>query len=267
MNRLLKKRVLEIRILAVLLPLLWAWNANGVEVTGIAEYGNDFSSAVSAIGGAPAVLQIDRPCTAGRNVSVPDTLKVSVLENGFIEHGPNALIFNGPLEAGEGRIFNGTGPVKINRNPVIRLEWFGLDPSKSASENGVAIKKAMSSIPEHGGCKVMLNRKGNYHTGATLELTVGNVHIEFGPGVAFTVHGRNGLYIHGKDAGNRIADISVKNFVMDGMGKTHHGILAMYSDRLTLEGCRTWNNGADGIFIGGNESLTAKWGRAELLGS
>ncbi|PKN64684.1 MAG: hypothetical protein CVU57_13945 [Deltaproteobacteria bacterium HGW-Deltaproteobacteria-15] len=258
MIRMLKKRILEIWIVAILLPLLWAGNGSGVEITGIGEYGNDFNSAVSEIGGAPTVLQVDRPCMSDRNVFVPDTLKVVVLKNGFIDHGPNTLIFNGPLEAGEGRIFHGTGPVQINRNPIIRLEWFGVEPSKSAEENGEAFKKGMNSIPGPGGCKVTLNRKGNYHTAATLELTVGNVDIEFGPGVAFTVHGRNGLYIHGKDAGNRIADISVKNFLMDGMGKTHHGILAMYSDRLILEGCRTWNNGADGIFIGGN-GVNTSW--------
>ncbi|RJR42045.1 MAG: right-handed parallel beta-helix repeat-containing protein [Desulfobacteraceae bacterium] len=244
--------------LVLLFMLLLVGGAYGTEISGIAEYGNDLDSAVSEIGSIPKVLRIDRPCIADREVVVPQTLKVVLTKTGLIEHGSNRLTFNGQLQAEEGRIFQGTGPVRINSSPLIRMEWFGIDPSKSAGENGEAIKRAMNSIPAHGGCKVVLNNRGNYHTAEALELTAGNVALGFGEGVSFTVHARNGLYIHGKDASSRIADITVKNFIMDGMGKTQHGILAMYCDRVVLERCGAWNNGADGIFIGGN-GVNTSW--------
>lgn len=218
----------------------------------LVDCGGDLHRTVASVGEEPETLVIDGPCRIRSDIRFPASMKVKFLEGGHLLYGHHSVVFEGPLEAGGGRIFAGEGGLEIRANPQVRLEWFGVSPDATAEANSRRVAQALKAPPPGNGCRVTLERPGVYSLAAPFEVTRGNLVLEFGPDVIFRMARKSdGLYVHGNSATDRIADVTVRNFVLDGAGRSICGILAMYCDRLVLDGCRTWDNGSDGIFVGG----------------
>lgn len=229
-----------------------AKHAACVKTMRISEYNSDFSYALEHIDKDEyTLLVIDKPCFVRKDVVVPSMVEVAVEEYGLVHHESNSMVFHGPLSAGERQVFSGAGVVELLRNEVILLEWFGVAPSRGAAFNSSRFERGFQSISSRGGGKVVLGTPGVYHLNEELSLAVSGVDLVFGTGVVLKTEARNGLRISGQDTAHRVSDIRVANLVLDGCGKTQHGILAIYCDRVVLEHCRIINSGADGIYIGG----------------
>ncbi len=229
-----------------------AFASEALAAVSIGSLGDDFNLAISSLGATRETLWIDQPCRVVADVQIPESITVKVLSGGTIHQGHHTVIFNGLLEAENYRIFTGEGRLKILNNPEVRLEWFGVDSTEAAATNSRRLAQGLNALPDRGGCKVTLDRPGNYFIDTSLEVTTGNRVLQFGPEVMFTMtRKKDGLLIHGNNAQNRISDIVVKNFVLNGSGNSICGINVMYCDRLILENCRVWNNSFDGIYFGG----------------
>lgn len=219
-----------------------------IGIISIAEYNNNLSDAVNAIGTTPTTLFVNKPTEVKGNITTPTTLTVIVLKGGTINQSTYSITFNGPFDGGEGttgRIFLGTGSIEIN-NPI-NMAWFGVSPSESAANNTTYGNDAINAIPATGQ-KIYYALIGTTQIDNYWELAISNTTINLGPGV--TIQGTAAtylLFIHGTDRETRISNIRVNGGVFDGDSTASIGLVLQYIDNSIIEDVETNNFTSDGI--------------------
>lgn len=93
----------------------------------LGNYGNSLAAAVTAIGSAPKLLQINQPTSVTADLTIPTTLTLWPTPGGIITvSAGKTLTINGPLQAGPYQIFAGTGTIVLGSLNYIQYgEWTG----------------------------------------------------------------------------------------------------------------------------------------------
>lgn len=133
------------------------------------EYQN-LSEAVAAIGTKPATILISGTITVSENLTIPESLSLSVVRGGGISIDPDRILtIKSPFEVGRYQVFHGPGIVKFEPGSVTDVypEWWG------AVGNGTvdctsSIQKAHDAIDVHRG--VVSLGVGNYLIKSTIML-------------------------------------------------------------------------------------------------
>lgn len=153
-------------------------------ITGNVDQFGGLVSAVSAVHGKAAVLEITTPQSVERNLVIPGTVTLEIPRTGRVIVGSgDTLTLNGDIVAGRYTIFDTTGVIQKGQSARatsrVLPEWFGALPTftmseVNASSNTVAIQRAVDYLQapnnssQDGG--IVEFGEGTYFINSTIDI-------------------------------------------------------------------------------------------------
>ena len=216
---------------------------------------NTIHAAILAIGATPTELFLDDDITLTAHETIPATLKLRVISPAnVITLGAFNLTINGPFEAPVCQVFAqaGAGVVTFGTGVVKKVypEWWGA-VGDGVADDTAEIQDAIDSLISGG--TVRFNETATYKITSSIEGKISGLVLQ-GNGAKLIkcsddIHGVN---IYGTSVAH-ISDVRIENLIVDGdnRGTSGSGIVIQYSDHSVISGCYSYDNPANGIYVGG----------------
>jgi hypothetical protein len=195
----------------------------------VSDYAN-LNNAVAALASG-GTIYLDCPTTCVANLTIPKFVTVIGFNSELVNQGTYTVLFNGPLVAGEFKIFSGTGAITFGKRTVYQVtpSWWGFDEAASPSTNATALNSAYASNAP--GMRIP-NGSYDYDSGVVIDRTFkltgsgscdgGGVISQSSSWLNYTGSGC-GIEIVGSTANGK-ENIHLSDFVLVGTSAASHGI-------------------------------------------